>query len=315
MSALHQLPIIDLSVAEGLPQAIDEACRTHGFFYVVGHGVPASLRSAAFEAARRFFALDEATKTRWHIERSGIHRGFDPIGWQALEPGQPADLKESFYLGVDRQADDPLVQAGTPNHGPNQWPDDALVPGFKPTVEAYQAAMADLSARLLALMAEGLGLPRTYFEPVLHDPMPVLRLLHYPPQPPAEAVRPGQIGCGAHTDWGTVTLLAQDDAGGLQVQAADGHWFDAPPLPDSYVVNLGDMMARWTNDRYRSTPHRVLNPHGRERYSLAYFFDIHYHAVVSALPGCFDDANPPRYPPVTAGQHIIEMYERTRASH
>jgi len=99
------------------------------------------------------------------------------------------------------------------------------------------------------------------------------------------------------------------------VQAADGHWFDAPPLPDSYVVNLGDMMARWTNDRYRSTPHRVLNPHGRERYSLAYFFDIHYHAVVSALPGCFDDANPPRYPPVTAGQHIIEMYERTRASH
>ena len=157
MSTTRQLPIIDLSVAEGLPQAIDAACRTHGFFYVVGHGVPASLRSAAFEAARRFFALDEATKTRWHIERSGIHRGFDPIGWQALEPGQPADLKESFYLGVDRQADDPLVLAGTPNHGPNQWPDDALVPGFKPTVEAYQAAMADLSARLLALM-DGLAL-------------------------------------------------------------------------------------------------------------------------------------------------------------
>jgi len=164
MSAPHQLPIIDLSVAEGLPQAIDEACRTYGFFYVVGHGVPASLRSAAFDAARRFFALDEATKTRWHIERSGIHRGFDPIGWQALEPGQPADLKESFYLGVDRQPDDPLVQAGTPNHGPNQWPDDTLVPGFKPAVEAYQAAMADLSARLLALMAEGLGLPSTHFE-------------------------------------------------------------------------------------------------------------------------------------------------------
>ena len=311
----HTLPVIDLSATDRLPQAIDQACVEHGFFYLTGHGVSPQLRAQAFDAAQRFFALSEADKARWHIERSGIHRGFDPVGWQALEPGQPADLKESFYLGVDRAATDPLVQAGTPNHGPNQWPDEALVPGFRATIEAYQQAMQTLSARLLSLMAEGLGLAPDHFKPFLVEPMPVLRLLHYPPQPPQDALHPGQIGCGAHTDWGTVTLLAQDDAGGLQVQAADGTWFNAPPLADSYVVNLGDMMARWTNDRYRSTPHRVLNPHGRERYSLAYFFDIHYHAVVSALPGCHDDANPPRYPPITAGQHIIEMYERTRASH
>ncbi|RRS04102.1 isopenicillin N synthase family oxygenase [Aquabacterium soli] len=312
---MHSLPIIDLSQTEGLAERIDQACRDRGFFYLVGHGVDPALRAAVFDAAQRFFALSEAEKARWHIERSGIHRGFDPIGWQALEPGQPGDLKESFYLGVDRGADDPLVKAGTPNQGPNQWPDEALVPGFRQAVQAYEQALNGLSHRLLSLMAAGLRLAPDHFEAYLHDPMPVLRLLHYPEQPPSEALLPGQLGCGAHTDWGSVTLLAQDDAGGLQVQAADGSWFDAPPVEGSFVVNLGDMMARWTNDRYRSTPHRVFNPQGRERYSIAYFFDIDYHAEVSALPGCFDDADPPRYPPTTAGQHIIEMYERTRASH
>lgn len=312
---MHSLPIIDLTQTDGLAERIDQACRDRGFFYLVGHGVDPALRLAVFDAAQRFFALSEPEKARWHIERSGIHRGFDPIGWQALEPGQPGDLKESFYLGVDRGEDDPLVKAGTPNQGPNQWPDEALVPGFKQAVQAYEQALNGLSHRLLSLMAAGLSLAPDHFEAYLHDPMPVLRLLHYPEQPPSEALLPGQLGCGAHTDWGSVTLLAQDDAGGLQVQAADGSWFDAPPVQGSFVVNLGDMMARWTNDRYRSTPHRVFNPQGRERYSIAYFFDIDYHAQVSALPGCFDAANPPRYPPTTAGQHIIEMYERTRASH
>lgn len=309
------LPIIDLADAAGLPARIDQACRTHGFFYLVGHGLAPSLPSAAFDVARRFFMLDEATKARWHIERSAHRRGFDPVGWQALEPGQPGDLKESFYLGVDRGPQDPLVLAGTPNQGPNQWPDEALVPGFQRATQAFEQALNALSRRLLSLMAEGLGLPATYFDAFLRDPMPVLRLLHYPEQPPSEQLAPGQIGCGAHTDWGSVTLLAQDDAGGLQVQGADGRWFDVPPLAGSLVVNLGDMMARWTNDRYRSTPHRVFNPTGRDRLSIAYFFDMDYHAEVTALPGCFSDTNPPRYPPTTAGQHIIEMYERTVARH
>lgn len=311
----QSLPVIDLSQREGLPQRLDAACRHEGFFYLVGHDVDPAVRAAAFDAGKRFFALPDHEKARWHIERSGIHRGWDPIAWQALDPGQPGDLKESFYLGVDRGPDDPLVRAGTPNQGPNQWPDATLVPGFRVAVQAYEQALNQLARRLLSLMAQGLGLPANWFDACLRDPMPVLRLLHYPPQPPSHALLPGQIGCGAHTDWGSITLLAQDEAGGLQVQAADGTWFDAPPIRDAFVVNLGDMMARWTNDRYRSTPHRVLNPLGQERYSLAYFFDIDYHARVEALPGCHSASNPPRYPPTTAGQHIIEMYERTRASH
>jgi isopenicillin N synthase-like dioxygenase len=311
-----RLPVIDLSQGDSAASAIDAACRAHGFFYIVGHGVDDALIAAAFDASKRFFALDETTKNRWHIDRSGIRRGFDPIGWQVLDPGTPTDLKESFYIGVDRGADDPLVRAGTPNHGANQWPDEGSAPGFRAALRAYDAAVALLARRLMRLIALGLGLNGDHFERYLRDPMPVLRVLHYPPQP--ATAEPGQIGCGAHTDWGGITLLAQDDAGGLQVQAADGGWIEATPIPGSFVVNLGDMMQRWTNDRYRSTLHRVINRHGmerggRHRYSIAYFFDIDYHAEVSALPGCFDAANPPRYPPITAGAHVVEMYARTHA--
>ena len=307
------LPLIDLSRTDGLPERLDAVCRHEGFFYVVGHGIDPQLRARAFDAARRFFALPDEVKQRWHIERSGIHRGWDPIAWQSLEPGRPGDLKESFYLGVDRGPDDPLVQAGTPNHGPNQWPDEALVPGFRDAVTHFEAATHVLARRLLSLIAQGLGLSPTHFESFMRDPMPVLRLLHYPPQPPSDATVPDQIGCGAHTDWGSITLLAQDDAGGLQVQDEAGRWFDVPPITDAFIVNLGDMMARWTNDRYRSTPHRVLNPAGRDRLSMACFFDMDFHARVEVLPGCSSPDRPVRYAPTTAGAHIIEMYERTRA--
>jgi isopenicillin N synthase-like dioxygenase len=314
----RSLPLVDLAPAftgdargaSAVARQIDAACRDRGFFYVTGHGVDAALMTRTFETSRRFFALDDAVKARWHMARSSIRRGYDPIGWQSLDPGKPADLKESFYLGVDRDADDPLVRAGTPNHGPNQWPDEAHAPGFRDVTNAYFTALDALGRKLMGLLALGLELPRDYFEAYLRDPMPVLRLLHYPPQP-ATAL-PGQVGSGAHTDWGGITLLAQDDTGGLQVQDANGEWIEATPIEGAFVVNLGDMMARWTNDRYRSTPHRVINKaSGRDRYSIAFFFDIHYHAIVSALPGCYDDDDPPHYPPISAGEHIIEMYART----
>lgn len=315
----HTLPVIDLAASFGHdPQAtaeiatqIDAACRRHGFFYVSGHGVPLALTGHLFMLSRRLFALPEEVKRRWHIDLSGgLQRGYDPIGWQALEAGRPADLKESFYLGTDRDAYDPLVRAGIPGHGPNQWPDEALVPGFQSTTEAYAASLARLGRHLMGLIALALKLPRDHFEPFLRQPMPVLRLLHYPPQ--AASTLDGQIGSGAHTDWGGITLLAQDSSGGLQVRAEDGQWFDAPPVEGTFVVNLGDLMQRWTNDRYRSNLHRVINRvSGRERYSMAYFYDIDYHAVVSALPGCHDAADPPHHPPITAGEHIADMYRRT----
>ena len=302
------IPLLDLGAddAPSLARRVDEGLSRDGFLAVANHGVPAAVVAAAFDAGHRFFALPEADKRRWHIDgwaarAPGWHgaplkRGFDPIGWQALDPGQPPDVKESFYLGVEAI-------------GPNPWPDEALVPGFRAAMEAYSAACEGLARRLMALFGAALGLAPGHFDGFMRHPTCTTRLLHYPPQPAQPA--PGQIGCGAHTDWGALTLLAQDDAGGLQVQSADGRWFDVPPLPGAFVVNIGDLMSRWTNDRWRSTPHRVVNRSGRERFSIAYFFDLDAEAVIVPLEACTSATNPPRHGPITAGEHLVEMYRRT----
>ena len=295
------IPVIDLAAepVAALARRIDAALAGDGFFAITGHGVPAAVTSAAFDASRRFFALAEADKRRWHIDAA--NRGFDPIGWQSLDVGQPPDLKESFYLGVEA-------------HGPNQWPDEARVPGFRAACNAYSQAMDALARRLMRLFEIALGLPAGHFDATMRAPICTTRLLHYPPQPTEGegGAVPGQIGCGAHTDWGALTLLAQDDAGGLQVQRADGRWFDVTPLPGAFVVNAGDMMPRWTNDRWRSAMHRVINrASGRDRWSIAYFFDLDADAVITPLDSCVGADRPARYGPITAGAHLAEMYLRT----
>lgn len=297
------VPVVDLAAGGPAAQAaaIDAALREHGFFAVLNHGVDAAVVAAAFEAGQRFFALSESDKQRWHIDGWPLKRGFDPVGWQALDPTQPPDIKESFYLGVE-------------TIGPNQWPDEALVPGFRAAMEAYSAACDALARRLMALYERALGLPVGHFDAFMRHPTCTTRLLHYPPQP--AVVAPGQIGCGAHTDWGALTLLAQDDAGGLQVQGTDGTWTDVTPIPGAFVVNIGDLMARWTHDRWRSTMHRVVNRQaGRERWSIAYFFDLDAEAVILPLPGCVPAGEAPRYGPITAGEHLVEMYRRTTVKH
>ncbi len=293
------LPLVDLEQgsAAALAAQIDAALSGVGFLAVCGHGVPASVVSAAFDANRRFFALAEDTKRRWHIERSAHRRGFDPIGWQSLDPAKPADLKESFYIGVETL-------------GPNQWPDEALLPGFRAACEAYMVQMRAVSRRLLRLCATALQLDAAHFDASMQHPVCTTRLLHYPPQPATAA--PGQIGCGAHSDWGALTLLAQDSAGGLQVQLRDGTWLDVPPLPGAFVVNVGDMMQRWTNDRWPSTLHRVINRFsGADRHSIAYFCDLDHEASIVPLPTCVSATNPARYAPITAGEHLEAMYRAT----
>lgn len=292
------IPVIDLgSDAAAVASRIDDALATAGFMAVVGHGVDPALTEDAFDASRRFFALPEADKRRWHIDGWPLKRGFDPVGWQALDPSQPPDIKESFYLGVEAI-------------GPNPWPHEALVPGFRAAMEAYSAACDTLARRLMGLYERALSLPTGHFDGFMRQPTCTTRLLHYPPQP--AVVAPGQIGCGAHTDWGALTLLAQDDAGGLQVQGSDGTWTDVTPIPGAFVVNIGDLMARWTHDRWRSTMHRVVNRvAGRERYSIAYFFDLDAEAVILPLPSCVPAGETPRYGPITAGEHLVEMYRRT----
>jgi isopenicillin N synthase-like dioxygenase len=197
------------------------------------------------------------------------------------------------------------------NHGANQWP--AERPSFRPVMLDYLDVMVDLSARLMRGIALSLDLPEDFFADFCSDAMVTVRLLHYPPQP-AQA-RPGQKGAGAHTDFGGLTLLRQDNVGGLQVwdHRADG-WIHADPVPGSFVVNLGDMIARWTNGRYRSTVHRVVNASGRERYSVPFFFSGNFAHKVECIPTCLPPGQSAKYPPTTVEGHMRAMYRKTYKS-
>lgn len=287
--------------------ALHAACRDMGFFYCVDHGIPADLIAAVFAQSRAFFALPEAEKEALNKNRSTCNRGYEPLRDQTLEPGAPPDLKEGFYIGPEKSADDPAVRAGRFNQGPNQWPRD--MPEFHRVMMEYSAAMTELGERLMRGIALSLGLDENYFATFCHDPLTTLRLLHYPPQPAQSP--PGQKGAGAHTDFGGLTLLLQDDSGGLQVRAPDGTWLDAMPIPGSFVVNLGDMISRWTNNRYRSTLHRVINTSGHERYSVPFFHTGNPDQVVACLPGCLEPGESPLWPPVTVEDHLRTMYDRT----
>jgi isopenicillin N synthase-like dioxygenase len=311
------IPLIDLapSFSEGrdaqdaVARDIGAACRDVGFFYVRNHDVPARTIDALFEASHTFFARPFENKMQIHVAKSAARRGYESPGNQALDVDSPADLKESFLLGIDRGPDHPLVRARTPRHGPNVWPDNASE--LRQPCEAYFEAMMSLSRHLMHLIATSLDLPEDFFDAHYNDPNVSLRLLHYPPHP--ENARANQLGAGAHTDWGSITVLAQDDCGGLEVQTAGGDWVRAEPIEGTFVVNIGDLLALWTNDDYRSTPHRVLNNiSGRDRYSVAFFYDPDYHARIECLPSCRTTANPPRYAPRTAGEHNHQMYCRSR---
>jgi isopenicillin N synthase-like dioxygenase len=318
--AMEQIPIIDFApFLHGNPAArlavanqIGEAAEKIGFFYIVNHGVPAALVADVYAQAKRFFDQPAEIKAEIAIEKSACHRGWFMVGGENLDPSKQkkaGDLKEGVKIGRDLAADHPLVAAGTPLHGPNQWPQN--LPGWRETVQKYYDAMEALGREMLHAFALALKLPEDYFDGWLTAPMTTLGPLHYPPQ--AGHITEAQLGAGAHTDYGCVTMLAQDDAGGLQVRATDGTWIDAPPVPGSFVVNIGDMMERWTNGVFTSTLHRVINISGRERYSLPYFFDPDFATPVVCLDSCLGDGA--KYAPTTAGQHLLDMINASFSYH
>jgi isopenicillin N synthase-like dioxygenase len=310
------LPVIDigglsspiLSDRKQVAGKLRAACLRNGFFYISNHGVDEALVADVFAEAAAFFDLPLPQKAEVEKSRSGANRGYEPLQGQTLEPGAPPDLKEGYYIGPEHTADDPRVIAGMFNHGANQWP--AARPNFKPVMQAYLEVMLDLSARMMGGIALSLDLPEDYFAGYCTDAMATVRLLHYPPQPAGG--HPDQKGAGAHTDFGGLTLLRQGDVGGLQVwDQGSGGWIHADPVPGTFVVNLGDMIARWTNDRYRSTLHRVVNASGRERYSVPFFYTGNYAHKVECIPTCVAPGEPARYPPITVEEHMRAMYKRT----
>jgi isopenicillin N synthase-like dioxygenase len=311
----QSIPIIDLArLAEGgagletVAAAIGEACRGIGFFYVVGHGISRELMAGAFQASADLFAAPDAVKDAVRFSGASGNRGYIPMKGEALDPDKPSDLKEAFNIGLDLSPDDPEILAGVRFRAVNVWPE---VPGFHDTMLAYFDATWSLGRQLHRAFAVDLGIDPDFFEDKLDRPMATLRLLHYPPRP-AE-LETGQLGAGEHTDYGCVTMLATDAVGGLEVRTRSGEWLKAPHVPGAYVCNIGDCLMRWTNDIYVSTPHRVVSPPGRERYSIAFFLDPNPDAIVECLPGCATPERPAKYAPIRGDDYLLSRLSPTYA--
>jgi isopenicillin N synthase-like dioxygenase len=276
--------------------------------------VPLSLIESQFAYARQFFDLPMQAKTAVDMKQSPTAAGYEPIGGQWLDSqdpqseASPPDLKESYYCGLELPSDHSLAAKKIRGLGHNQWPEG--LPGFREQMLSYYAALRQLADHVLSLIAISLDQPDNWFRPYFDWPAATLRIIKYPPQPAHAEIN--QIGAGAHTDWGGITLLAQDQSGGLEVRNAAGQWIEATPIPGTFVVNLGDLMARWTNGLYMSNLHRVKNNvSGGYRYSVPFFYTPNHDAVIDPIPSCVTPEHPRRFDTCTSAGHMAEMFRRS----
>ncbi|MEC9431392.1 MAG: 2-oxoglutarate and iron-dependent oxygenase domain-containing protein [Pseudomonadota bacterium] len=299
----------DVAARAAFAAELGAACRDTGFFLLTNTGILNARRTAIFSVARDFFRMSQEKKDAVAIAHSPHNRGYVASKVEALDPASgQADAKEAFNIGLDLAADHPAVAAGEPFRGVNLWPKGGE-PAFKPECLGWYDACLALGAELHQAFAIDLGLPEDWFADKFRAPMATLRLLRYP------AGGEG-IGAGAHSDYGSVTLLATDGVAGLQVQPralrGSGEWLDVPSVPGAFVVNIGDCLQRWTNDLYVSTPHRVLAP-AQERFSVAFFLDPDPDAVIAAPPVCVPEGETPRHAPITGAEHLAERLNATYA--
>ena len=279
-------PLRDRNASAASGREIELACRECGFFYVINHGIDEGLQQRLEAESRRFFSRSHAAKMAIRMELGGkAWRGYFPVG-QELTSNKP-DLKEGLYFGSERGDSDPAVKQGLPLHGRNLFPAD--MPEFRNTVLEYIDAMTGLGHTLMRGIALSLGLDAMYFaDRYTGDPLVLFRIFNYPPDLSRQEGEP-QWGVGEHTDYGLLTILKQDEAGGLEVKSRTG-WVPAPPIAGSFVCNLGDMLDRMTGGRYKSTPHRVRNVARRDRLSFPFFFDPNFNAEVKPIERPDDDS-------------------------
>jgi isopenicillin N synthase-like dioxygenase len=311
MTTFDHIPIIDVSDIDqvdgagidSIVQQLRDVYGNVGFAYLVNHGIDRALIDALFRASAEFHALPPAAKMA--IELNELHRGFIPINTSTGKNSRFAvvtkpNQSESFIMMREAGADDVAVRSGHYLAGPNQWPNE--LPGFRETVVAYHDALAGLGHKLCRAVALALETDADALGAAFAPPTTFLRLLRYPPQPPDPA---GALyGSAPHTDFGCITILAQDDIGGLQVRNTEGEWIDAPCIPGSFVMNVGDMLHRWSNGRLLSTPHRVINRSGRERYSCPFFFDPTVTVEVEPLESCITPDNPRQFDGIVYGDFL-----------
>ncbi len=310
-----KIPVIDYGpyfagepgALEHLAAQVRRACSEIGFFYVRNHGVPEPTIQSAFAASKRFHTLPLPEKLKLRLNENNI--GYLPInasvqGASTVHKATKPNQNESFFVSHDRGADHPDVLARKPLRGRNQWPAD--LPGFREDVMSYFKALEALCDRMIPVFAAALGLPSEYFAPFFaNEPHANLRMLHYPPQ---QSDEDNLFGQAPHTDNSFMTILARAEVPGLAVRLPSGEWFPPPLIPGTFLVNLGNIIRRWSNDVFLSTPHGVLNESGTDRYSIAYFHSPNPDAVIECLPTCATAENPPKYPPATYRDLILEFY-------
>ena len=304
----NEIPKIDLSATFGNDDAarqkaadeIGAACRDIGFFHVTGHRIDQSLIERAFAESRRFFEQSDEAKRKCS-KRPGTN-GYEPMETQRLDNESPGDLKESYNFSA-------AARPETPDHVPNIWPDG--LPGFREGLEDYHQKVRGLGRHVSGLIALSLGMSYNFFDPTFENQKAALRLLRYPPQP--SNAKFNQLGAGAHTDWGWITLLAQDNKGGLEVETASGDWVRVDPVPGAFVLNLGDLVVNWTNGLYHSSLHRVMNNRaGTDRYSIVLFYDHAYETPVNVLMTCLKPGEKPKFEPCISGDHRKAKYLASR---
>ncbi|MGO8914344.1 MAG: isopenicillin N synthase family dioxygenase [Stellaceae bacterium] len=327
--ALLEVPVIDIAAAAGPPaqrrdvaRRVDEACSDIGFLVISGHGIAPSLMTEVSAVSRAFFDLPLEEKMTVLRPAPDVTRGYIPLEAESVARSQgdasaPGDLNESLMIGPVDAADDAYHRgpaAGRHFHA-NLWPRQPA--GLEAAYTTYYRAMSSLAATLMRLFALGLDLPESFFDDKIDRHISRLRVRNYPA--PETPPKPGQLRVGPHADYGSLTILKTEDVpGGLQVRNKAGQWVAVPILPDTFVVNLGELMARWTNDRWRATLHRVVNPPPAlaalsRRQSLVFFHNPNYDAEIACLPSCRDARTPPRYPPTTSGEHLRGQFVRTQA--
>ncbi|HEY7244608.1 MAG TPA: 2-oxoglutarate and iron-dependent oxygenase domain-containing protein [Xanthobacteraceae bacterium] len=314
---MNRVPLIDIqpflhgsdTQKEEVARQLDRTCRDLGFLLITGHGVPAKLRAAFESAMMSFFSLPAEIKRSWAATPDNV-RGYRGMNATALSKSRdqdsPPDLMERFTIGQVDIPDDAYHNSRRRTYfQENRWPE--LIPAVEVAACGYYREMERLAAALMRLLARALQLPERHFEPYFDKHVSVLVTNFYPPQP--EAPMPGQLRAGAHTDYGSLTILAPSvSPGGLQVCNRQGLWEEIPHFEGAFVVNLGDLMAQWTNDRWSSTMHRVVNPEResaeKARMSIVFFQQPNEDALISCLPTCLDADHPAKYAPVSAGEYV-----------
>jgi isopenicillin N synthase-like dioxygenase len=309
------IPVIDVGPAfraepgglEAVAAQVRDASERVGFFYVAGHGVPPAVIDDAFAASREFHALALEDKLALKLNQNNI--GYLPVNESiqrasTVHKATRPNFNESFFISHDRGPDHPDVVAGTPLRGANQWP--AGHARMRAAMVRYFTTMEALGERTLPILARALDMPADFFAPFFADEAHInLRFLHYPSQ---EVDDPEQFGQGPHTDNSFITFLAREDTPGLAVRLPSGEWLSPPLIDGTFLVNLGNVMKRWSNDRFLSTPHGVVNDSGRDRYSIAFFYSPSIHATIECLPTCVEPATAPRYEPALYGDLVRAFY-------